>query len=35
MPWREWRDRRAFADWRLGIKSADDLDDDDEEVDFG
>lgn len=24
MTWREWRDYRRFADWRLGLKAADD-----------
>lgn len=33
MAWQEWRDRRRFADWRMGIRTAED--DFDEEVDFG
>jgi hypothetical protein len=32
MTWREWWDRRRFADWRLGLKTPDvgeDWEDDD------
>lgn len=25
MPWSQWQRYRRYADWRLGIKSADDL----------
>jgi hypothetical protein len=32
MPWQEWCERRRFADWRLGIRSDDEVD---EDVDFG
>lgn len=32
MPWWEWQRKRKYADWRLGLRSAEDLN---EEVDFG